>query len=512
MIDFALNADINQRRNIKRFSTSDVLDGDIVIVGGGPSLVELTDEIRARKQNGAQIWATNNTYVYLINHGIQPDAHIVLDAKPENVEFIYPHKDVTYYLNVSCDPSLFDKLSGHNVIMYDLSSAPTGKTVGIKALYLAAFSGYRNFYLYGFDSSCRDGKHHAYSQIDDDIVVDVTVANKEFKCTQWMIDQAEDFEEIAKSFAEQNCVITVAGNGLLPWIANRLVHVPKILTAVWDLQLCPPTYDAASFINEAENRRIKINAEAIDFIIQPGPVGGFRDDDLPPNLGARIGMLYRVVVGMMRLLPSVRNIEILKERKVIVGKHIFPDKYDVNNPVSQYGQHYAQFAKPIFKASETAKLHVSKVYPDKYCTITMRDASHWPSRNSNSVAWYSVSKWLNERGYKVVWIPDAESVDANLYSFDFDMRLALYENAVVNLGINNGPTAVLPYASAKYIIFKMVTDGIPWTTREFHEKWGTKEGDHIPGIGKYVFEADDYERIVQELELFFEKQTSAMAA
>jgi hypothetical protein len=405
--------------------------------------------------------------------------------------------------------------------MYDLSSAPTGKTVGIKALYLAAFSGYRNFYLFGFDSSYRNEKSHAYPQLlkNKESVIDVKLPGihyldeqATFRSTSWMATQAGEFEEIAKSLASQGCRIVVRGDGLLPHVANLMLHVPKIITCVWDLQLCPPTYDFGAFLNECERARIAQDCEAIDMVIQPGPLNGFRNDELPPNLGARQGMLFRVVMAMARLLPSVRNIECLKARKEITGKNIFPENYLVNQPVAHYGHHYMQFAKPILQATVAAKLHVSKTHLSPYITITTREATHWAQRNSNMAEWRLVAKWIEARGYRVVWVPDSESVDANLYSFDLDMRLALYESAVVNLGINNGPTMILPYTNAKYLMFKMVTDGIPWTTREFHEKWGTKEGDQPGGRGRFIYESDDCDRIVRELKLFFKKQVSTMAA
>lgn len=495
-------AAINLKRLVERFHTRDVREGTVIIVGGGPSLADTVDAIAHHKSRGAKVWATNNSYAYLVKHGIQPDAQVILDSRPENAAFLHPHPDVIYYLNVSCHPSLFDKLEKCEVIMYDLSSAATGFSVGIKALYLAAFSGYRDFKLYGMDSSYRDDDHHAYAQTlnDGENVVDVIVDGRKFRAAPWMAIQAGEFQQVAESLAEQGCTISVAGDGLLPWIANRMMHTPNILTAVYDLTVSPPTYDFATFLSEAERRRIETGAEAIDLMIQPGPLGGFRNDDLPPNLGARVGMLYRVVVAMARLLPSVRNIEVLKARKNLTGDNIFPVGYTVNMPIAQYGQDYARHAQPILFASEAAKLHVSKAHPGRYITITTRESTHWPARNSNMAAWSLTANYLKDRGYKVVWVPDAESVDANLYSFDLDMRLALYEGAIVNLGINNGPMMILPFTSCRYVAFKMVTEGIPWTERAFFDKWGTKEGIQPGGRGKFIFAEDSFSNITKELD------------
>jgi hypothetical protein len=495
------NAKINQRRDIVRFSTGKPNDQKVMIVGGGSSLVECLDEIKARKQNGFHLWATNNTYKFLQSHGIQPDAHVILDARPENIEFLTNDLAITYFLHVSCDPSLFDKLNDCNVIMYDLGGEATGTTVGLKALYLAGFSGFSEFYLYGFDSSYRDKAHHAYSQPlnDSENVIEITVEGRSFKCAPWMAIQAEEFQTIAVSFAEQDKIIHVAGDGLLPFIAHRMAHVPKVLNAVWDLQLCPTSYDFGTFLGEAEKRRLEIGAEFIDMTIQPGPIGGFRHDDLPPNVGAREGMLYRVIVGMARLLPSIRNIEILKARRPVVSDNIFPDGYTIRNPSRHYGHGYAASATSILRSTAAAKEFIKRRQSKPYMTITLREASHWPTRNSNKFAWRRAAKFIEKNGYEVVWIPDAESQQANVFSFDLDMRLALYEGAVTNLGVNNGPMMILPYTSANYIVFKLVTEGIPWTEKEFHEKWGSKEGDQPDGRGRWIFGPDDYETIIAEL-------------
>lgn len=507
----ARNAEINGKRDVRRFSTNPPHDGKVIIVGGGPSLAGGLDEIKARQENGVKVWATNNSYRYLKSHGIQPDAHVLLDARPDNITFLEPDAGVTYYLNVSCDPGMFELLAGFDVVMYDLGGEATGTTVGLKALYLAGFSGNKEFYLYGFDSSYADDRHHAYSQPlnDAENIVEMTVEGKTFRCAPWMVIQTEEFQSIAASFASQDKIIHVHGDGLLPFVARRMAHEPKIVTAVWDLHLCPTGYDFVMFLGEAEEHRLKIGAEAIDLIIQPGPIKGYRNDDLPPNLGSREGMLYRVVVGLARLLPSIRNIEILKIRRAVPTENIFPVDYSVLVPTMHYGMHYWQFARNVLRATVAAKQFVQERHKRSYVTITLREATHWSTRNSNREVWDQVVIWLRKHGFDVVLVPDAESPDANLYSYDVDMRTALYEGAVVNLGVNNGPMSIIPYTSAYYLIFKMVTEGVPWTERAFHEKWGTKEGDQPSGRGRLIFEPDDYTIIIAELERFFQKERAA---
>lgn len=504
------NTRINCAREVPRYQPAEAPHDDlVVIVGGGPSLAETWEQIRDRQDMGQKVWALNNSYIWLKERGIQPDAQVILDSRPENAEFLHPDPKVTYYLSQACDPSLFDKLKGCNVVMYHGRVDGTGYTVGIKALYLAANLGFRKFALFGFDSSYREDAHHAFPQAlnDNENRIEVVFEGVKYSCAPWMAIQAEEFRQVAISFSEQGAIIVVAGDGLIPAVARMLGRQERVLTAVWDLSVCPPTYDIHTFLAEAEFRRREIGATWIDLVIQPGPIGGFRYDDLPPNYGARVGMLYRVNVGMARLMPSVRNIEILKERRAIEAGDIIPEGWTVERPIHHYGPSYLKRSEKIFHATEAAKAFVQRYRQGKkrpYVTITLRGASHWSQRNSDLGEWAKAASWLRLKGYDVEVIPDTESNEPNLFSWDLDMRLALYEGAVLNLGINNGPTCMWWFCGVPFIIFKMVTEDVNWTSTEFFERFGIKPGP-VGESGWLVFEPDTLEVISREVEAYFER-------
>ena len=89
------------------------------------------------------------------------------------------------------------------------------------------------------------------------------------------------------------------------------------------------------------------------------------------------------------------------------------------------------------------------------------------------------------------------------------MRLALYEGAEVNLGVNNGPTCMLFYSFAKYIIFKMVTEGIPWCEADFLHSVGITAGEHHGGRGKIVYEEDSFDNVIREIDKFYAVRKAA---
>lgn len=211
----------------------------VCLVGGGPSLADKVEEIRALKHSGHKVWAVNNVHDYLVERGIVPDVCVLLDARKENAAFVKNARDdVLYYVASQCDPEVFKALKGKNVVVYhnatesaqavlepitnsDFCLLGGGTTVGMKALVIARFIGYKNIHLYGFDSSYRD-KGHAYPQPanDKDRIMEITCEGRKFKCAPWMAVQADDFVDTYRMLLKQGCTVAVKGDGLIPYIAE----------------------------------------------------------------------------------------------------------------------------------------------------------------------------------------------------------------------------------------------------------------------------------------------------
>jgi uncharacterized Rossmann fold enzyme len=211
--------------------------GQAVIVGGGPSLHRTLPEIIWRKSIGQTIIAVNGSARFLNGHGIRPDIHVVIDARPENADFLKSPSDQQFIAS-QCAPTIFDAASNptlfhmniegiENIIPSDRVAhlISSGTTVGLAAMAIAYTQGYRAIHLHGFDSSLNE-QHHAYHQPqnDQDAVVDVMVEGKQFKAAPWMVKQAQQFQELALQLADAGVVITVAGDGLLPFIAHRMAQ------------------------------------------------------------------------------------------------------------------------------------------------------------------------------------------------------------------------------------------------------------------------------------------------
>lgn len=215
-----------------------------IIVGGGPSLANDLWRIRGYQLSGAVVFATNNTFRYLQDNGITPNAHVMHDAREGNLPFV-PETDTICYYASQCHPKVLDAADDRLVcwhphsetVLEFLKDNPKGpimvsggSTVGLNAMSLAYILGHRKFLLFGFDSSYAEGEHHAFPQSlnDGEHVVDYEVHGQVFRCAPWMIQQTEQFISLANQLTALGCEISVYGTGLLPTIAT---HVQPVETA-----------------------------------------------------------------------------------------------------------------------------------------------------------------------------------------------------------------------------------------------------------------------------------------
>ena len=234
----------NVQRSVKRslpwFDFDESPKGSVCLVGGGPSLVDTIDQLKARHQNGAKVWAMNGSYDHLQSQGIIPDVMVMLDARPENVRFVQnPQQSTTFYITSQCDDAVFDALEGFKVVLvhantpgvYELLEHEKARpvhlmggftTVGILSLILAKLQGFQRIFMFGMDSSYRNGEHHAYKQESNDAerVIDAMINDVTYKCAPWMAQQVTDFQNVVAGFGD--VTIEVCGDGLLHEMAKAM--------------------------------------------------------------------------------------------------------------------------------------------------------------------------------------------------------------------------------------------------------------------------------------------------
>jgi hypothetical protein len=126
-------------------------------------------------------------------------------------------------------------------------------------------------------------------------------------------------------------------------------------------------------------------------------------------------------------------------------------------------------------------------------TITLRSYGYVPERNSNLAAWRDFARRVDPGRFSVVFVPDtAQCLGGDLTGLqDFPvfveaamvlgLRMALYERAYLNLGVNNGPMGLCWLNDrTRYITFKILSAAAPHTTPEYMEFLGFEIGESLP--------------------------------
>jgi uncharacterized Rossmann fold enzyme len=362
-----------------------------VIVGGGPSLKKNINEIMIRKEHGQDVFSLNNSWEYLNKNGIESDFHVMLDAREENKKFINP--TAKKYYSSQCDQAVWDEATDA-ILWNHLNAAKLlekdpraevfvagGSTVGLNAICIAYIIGYRNIHIYGFDSSYDDGEHHAYSQDlnDKERVISVEAYDKQFITAAWMAEQVNQFCSLVPQLIDLGCVLTVHGEGLLPYVARNLGD-GKIVT-------------------EADLRATAINERIKDI---SNPVG--------VEVGVFTGELSRRLLKRDDLTLYMVDSWIAHDPESEYGKNDFHGKLSEMEQ-ERYYQHtklVTSFAGSRAKVIRKSSLEASSHFADQSLDFVFLDADHsYESVKKDIEAWLPKIKsggWISGHDYdNIAW-------------------------------------------------------------------------------------------------------------
>jgi hypothetical protein len=89
------------------------------------------------------------------------------------------------------------------------------------------------------------------------------------------------------------------------------------------------------------------------------------------------------------------------------------------------------------------------------------------------------------------------------------LRMALYEHAFLNLGVNNGPMGLAWLnARVRYATLKIETPGVPQSSLEFIRSFGFEPGKSLPfatELQEWVWEDDTQEIITRTFQRLRQK-------
>lgn len=235
----AENVRINAAKDLPWLKFSERHNGIAVIVGGGPSAVDHLPEITALAASGASVFALNNASRWLTSNLVPVRWQMMIDARRENIEFL-DDRAGRYLLASQCHPDLVDAAGICPTLIHlaspgiednfpadrldagDYALVGGGFGVGNSAICAAWVMGFRLTHCFGFDSSHRDGKSHAYPQpMNDEIpTVETEWAGRRYVSSLPMRAHAERFQLLAHDIQAAAGKIIVHGDGLLPAMFN----------------------------------------------------------------------------------------------------------------------------------------------------------------------------------------------------------------------------------------------------------------------------------------------------
>jgi hypothetical protein len=314
------------------------------------------------------------------------------------------------------------------------------------------------------------------------------------------------------------------------------------LYAFYDLGVAPVSFDFLWFLVGAELERQRRELDWVHTVIVPGPHAGLRKEssNLEHNITpqARRARVNMILVPACALLPSLSGVTVASsrgqaERLVrLAGDSVFPARYEPAFPCYPGPQGPLRAAREestrvgALRATAADLAAVDNWLGAHGCssrvvTITLRSYNYVPARNSNLTAWINFARRLDTERFSVIFVPDTVqwfnnrfTELQNLLVFSeaavvLGLRMALYQRAYLNLGVNNGPMGLCWLnEQTRYITFKMLSDAAPQTTPEYMKFLGFEIGKSLPFATpwqQWVWEEDELEVIERAFEAMVER-------
>ena len=200
-------------KNLPRLAPSPMGDESISLACYGPSLEDTWQNLKP------PIISVSGAHDFLVKRGVIPTYHIDIDPRKHKLRHLQNPNDETIYLMASvCHPWVWNMLKGRRVVMWHTISGKQtenwlsmfdpgstliygGSAVGLAAIQVAGFIGYRHIEIHGMDGSFRDGKRHAgehYGHKQEE--VDHTADGKTFRTTKIMMNSNVELMNVLHSF------------------------------------------------------------------------------------------------------------------------------------------------------------------------------------------------------------------------------------------------------------------------------------------------------------------------
>ena len=220
-----------------------------VMVCGGPSLEAHLGEIKAKAQQPDKylVVCSNMTAAYLLDNGITPHVHFILDPQEKKKRDVTPDKtsaSTQYWINVACHPAVFDELREQGIKPYGfladfdadgkaiqavkesllpgqpgMMAIQGGTMAGLRAINLADAMGFRAMEYYGFDATVAvsngRARPYAYEKKRGEAIIEISCDRCDAKFDTTLIFQNQVNEFIRWRANMPWIEISIIGGGLI---------------------------------------------------------------------------------------------------------------------------------------------------------------------------------------------------------------------------------------------------------------------------------------------------------
>ena len=262
------------------------------------------------------------------------------------------------------------------------------------------------------------------------------------------------------------------------------------LTAFYDLEISPVSYDFVVFMVKAELARRELKLKKLHVVIVPfadGMGGMFRDKSQFYDEHEAKWRLWNICIPACALIgasvtlatdweqaakleeggigwPKDWNMQTLRTRPHLIGGIITAAKAGVEIPTLRCSDHARRVVRKLFQGR-------------RIVTMTQRH-TYLNGRNTVPSEWAQAQEYISGKDCAVVMIKDVGTALAQGGGFaelSIDLRMAMYEEAELNLVANNGCASLCWFSDRPYRMFDagvgdtrreweglFVEQGLPW--------------------------------------------------
>jgi len=299
----------------------------------------------------------------------------------------------------------------------------------------------------------------------------------------------------------------------------------KTLTAFYDLEVGPVSFDFVVFLVKAEIARRAAKADRLHVVIVPfaqGVVGMFRDKRQFYDAHEMRWRLWNICIPACSLLnasvtlatdwqqadciaaasqsqglcwPTDWANQTLRNRHHLIGDIITSARSGAPVPQLSASEHARRAV-----AERNARLQLPVV------TMTMR-GTYLDSRNSDAHEWEAAAQHIRTKGYVVRMLRDTSTALREGHGFgelNLDLRMAEYQESFFNIQANNGSASLCWFSDRPYIMLDAGVGDSAEEWRGLFVEQGLPLGESWPwatkGKQRIVYRRATRDTIIEEFE------------